>query len=128
MSTQVIRYKCDYCNKELKTEKGIARHEGELCWHRPEHMTCFTCGLFVDKEVHNEYSNLGRLFVGLPSCEEGHDMWWQDYNGHEHKEDMPVHKFDCEFYETRSEHPGEYTKFSSGSGGYRKVYLEGDEK
>lgn len=26
MSSMVVRYKCSYCNKELKTEKGITHH------------------------------------------------------------------------------------------------------
>jgi len=113
MSTQVIRYKCDYCNKELKTEKGMAYHEDKKCWHRPEHMTCFTCGLLIKTKPYEDIV-----------CEEGHDNWYQDYNGVDREMDRPVRKFECEFYEPRSEHPGEYVKVSTGSGGYRKVYLE----
>lgn len=124
MSTKVIRFKCDYCNKELKTEKGIAEHEDKRCWHRPEHMTCFTCGLFVDEEVYNDHANHGRLFMGLPACEEEYDKQWQDHNGLDHDREEPVRQFECEYYEPRSDHPGEYVKFSTGTGGYRKVYLE----
>ena len=35
---------------------------------------------------------------------------------------------ECEFYEPREEHPGEYRKFSTGTGGYRLVYLQADKK
>jgi hypothetical protein len=129
MSTQVIRYKCDYCNKELKTERGIANHENVRCYHNPKNTTCFTCGLFIDEETVGEHSPIRQpVFYRLPKCADGHDCLWQDYNGVDHEMEEPYRKFECAFYEPREEHPGEYVKFSTGLGGYRKVYLKESEK
>lgn len=40
---QVTRYACDYCNRELKTEKGMARHEAKNCYFSPGSHSCATC-------------------------------------------------------------------------------------
>lgn len=113
MSSIVIRYKCSYCNKELKTPKGIQHHEKARCYHNPDNHTCFTCGLFVKSSA---YSGV--------QCENGHDCFWDKFSG-EYQVEEPIRQLECEFYEPRSDHPGEYGKYSSGCGGWRKIWMEG---
>lgn len=124
MSKRVVRFQCDYCEKILKTEKGIQRHEKEKCWHRPEHMTCFTCGLFIDKQLKNGGTYRNLYFPNNPMCADGHDAVWEGEPGYEHESEKGVRQFHCSFNEPREDHPGEYRKFSTGSGGPRLVYLE----
>lgn len=126
MSSMVVRYKCSYCNKELKTEKGITHHEKARCYHNPNNHTCFTCGLFVDNERKDLVVQSTNWFSFSPECADRHDCFWDKFSG-EWEVEEPIRQSECEFYKPRSEHPGEYVKFSSGSGGYRKVYLEEKE-
>jgi hypothetical protein len=42
---KVTVFRCDFCNKTLKTEKGAKKHE-ENCNHRIEKRACAGCGHF----------------------------------------------------------------------------------
>lgn len=39
---QVIRYKCDFCNKVMATSKGMERHEKQ-CFKNPNGFNCYMC-------------------------------------------------------------------------------------
>ena len=130
MIEKVVRYKCGYCEKLFKTEKGAENHELHLCWHKEDSRTCFTCGLFVDKEVVTASAmNGGTMFELDPKCAEEYDMYYEGWDG-THRADKPHRQFECELWEPREDHPGEYVKFKTGLGGYRRVYLkhEGDHE
>lgn len=103
--------------------KGAFNHETKLCYHNPDTGSCFTCGLFVDEEEKTDFTLTGFAFYKKPHCEEGHDLWWQDNEGTDWYENRPTRKIECPFYEEREDHPGEYVKFASGDGGFRRVYL-----
>jgi hypothetical protein len=49
---QVIRYQCQFCKKELKTEKGMEKHEAR-CLRNEEKRACLTCNNFVGCTIHN---------------------------------------------------------------------------
>ncbi len=40
---KVTRYICDFCNKELPTERGMAGHEAIRCFFSPGSHSCATC-------------------------------------------------------------------------------------
>ena len=137
MSEKVVRYKCGYCEKLFKTEKGAENHELHRCWHSEKSQTCFTCGLFVDEEV-EEDSNLYLYgiyghpkiyrFNGEPKCVDHHDMYYECLDGVTRAYDNPHRQFECGMYEPREDHPGEYVKFKTGLGGYRRVYLKHEDQ
>lgn len=53
---QVVRYKCDYCQKTAARPETILRHE-EVCLHNPNGKNCYMCEMAYldDYEADNGY-------------------------------------------------------------------------
>jgi len=103
-------YGCDFCNRLFKTAKGAVKHEANLCYHNPDTKSCFTCGLFVSE-------NNG------PHCEEHHDSYYEALDGTTRCDGFPLIQRECGMWKPREDYPGEYIKFKTGNGGFRRVYL-----
>ena len=116
---EVIRYQCNYCEKIFRAAGNAHAHEWHKCWHNPDHHTCFTCGLFVDAE---DLGVLGRYFSDRPHCQVDHDLVYHD-TYEDFKLLEPRRQFKCAMWEPREDWPGEYVKFKTGSGGFRKIYM-----
>ncbi len=74
---KVIRYKCEYCNKEFKTPD---RH---FCKKKPELKNCFTCkhlkGWLVSEEsapIYFESETNYKIYPNYPDCAAGAGESW----------------------------------------------------
>ena len=111
---EISAYKCGYCKRIYQFQRNAQKHE-ESCLYNPTTRSCFTCGLFVREADLSDYDD-----DDIPSayCEHDHDihMFFD--------EDIRDMQVGCPHWESIENHPGEYVKFRTGFGGYRKLYEE----
>jgi hypothetical protein len=110
---EISAYKCGYCKRIYQFQRNAQKHEA-VCHYNPSMRSCFTCGLFVREADISDYDG---EFVPSARCEKGFDI-------DEPFDHIRLAQVGCKFWEPRENHPGEYVKFRTGFGGYRKLYEE----
>ena len=54
---EVTAYKCDYCEKWLRSKSGMYKHEGACLWN-PKFKACASCKHNVEYEIKHDYEDM----------------------------------------------------------------------
>ena len=46
MTHEIIKYRCDHCDREYASKRGALQHE-DKCFHLPKNRACITCSHFI---------------------------------------------------------------------------------